>query len=181
MKELLNNKNSEIFKTAEVQQSEDISELVNSVYRGETSQRGWTSEASFLDGQRTDAGAISEIIQKKDNVLLTLWRDSLLLASVHLEKQNEVCHLGMLSVHFSLQDQGFGKKMLSHSEKWARETWQCRAIEMEVISIRTELVEYYLRRGFCATGAKVPFPYNDQRFGLPKIKDLEFIVLRKEI
>ena len=52
-------------------------------------------------------------------------------------------------------------------------------IEMTVISIRPELVAWYLRRGYSATGERRPFPYGDDRFGLPLRDDLEFLVLEK--
>ena len=36
--------------------------LVESAYRGESSQAGWTTEADLLDGQRTDAAAVAAIV-----------------------------------------------------------------------------------------------------------------------
>ena len=50
---------------------------------------------------------------------------------------------------------------------------------MTVISVRDELISWYERRGFCATGEKQPFP-NDPRFGIPK-QPLEFIVMKKKV
>lgn len=87
----------------------------------------------------------------------------------------------MLSVRATLQTKGLGKRLLHASEKWASEVWKCTSIEMEVISIRTELVQFYLRRGFEKTGETAPFPYGDERFGIPKVQNLEFIVLKKNL
>jgi hypothetical protein len=50
---------------------------------------------------------------------------------------------------------------------------------MTVIEQRTELLEWYVRRGYLPTGETEPFPYQNPRFGLPKRDDLRFLVLAK--
>ncbi len=52
---------------------------------------------------------------------------------------------------------------------------------MTVIRVRTELIAWYERRGYRATGESKPFPYGDPRFGLPKRDDLDFIILSKPL
>jgi hypothetical protein len=52
---------------------------------------------------------------------------------------------------------------------------------MTVIAQRTELIAWYERRGYAPTGETQPFPYGDPHFGLPKRKDLYFVVLRKPL
>ncbi|MCW3089685.1 MAG: hypothetical protein JWP81_754 [Ferruginibacter sp.] len=44
---------------------EELVQLVNSAYRGESSKKGWTTEADLLDGIRTDTKAIELILQKR--------------------------------------------------------------------------------------------------------------------
>ena len=44
--------------------------LINSAYRGDSSKKGWTTEADLLDGIRTDADSLEEMIRKKDAVIL---------------------------------------------------------------------------------------------------------------
>lgn len=36
-----------------------VANLVNSAYRGESSRQGWTTEADYLGGQRTDAETLA--------------------------------------------------------------------------------------------------------------------------
>lgn len=48
---------------------------------------------------------------------------------------------------------------------------------MNVISIRTELIDWYVRHGYQLTEERKPFP-NDSRFGISK-KPLDFIILKK--
>lgn len=158
---------------------EALSQLINSAYRGETSELGWTTESSLLGGQRTDFEALRDIIRSKDNVILVRKQTGMPIGCVHLEKRIEVCYLGMLTVRPDLQSSGIGKMLLRDAESWAREKWHCGLIEMTVIAQRTELIAWYERRGFKVTDRKEPFPYEDERFGLPKRSDLYFIVLEK--
>jgi len=50
-----------------------------------------------------------------------------------------------------------------------------------VIDVRAELIAFYQRRGYRRTGIKKPFPYGDERFGIPKRDDLQFEVLEKTL
>ena len=49
------------------------------------------------------------------------------------------------------------------------------------LSLRSELIEFYERRGYRQVGETRPFPHADRRFGLPRRPDLEFIVLVKDL
>jgi type II secretory pathway pseudopilin PulG len=40
----------------------EVERLVNSAYRGDSSRRGWTTEADLLGGQRTDAEALAALV-----------------------------------------------------------------------------------------------------------------------
>ena len=55
----------------------------------------------------------------------------------------------------------------------------CTAITMTVISIRQELIAWYKRQGYRATGETEPFPANPD-FGLPR-QPLHFIVMEKPL
>jgi hypothetical protein len=62
-----------------------------------------------------------------------------------------------------------------------RELWDVREMHMTVISVREELIAWYERRGYRRTGRTTPFPYGDERFGLPQRDDLEFELLIKPL
>ena len=155
--------------------------LVESAYRGDVSRQGWTTEADFLDGQRTDPAGVAQIIAKPYSRVLLGERAGQLLACCHLEKQGDACYFGMFSVRPTLQGGGVGKQMLEHAERIARDEWKCAKMEMTVISIRNELVAWYERRGYHRTGVFKPFPYGDERFGIPKRDDLRFELLEKSL
>ncbi len=159
-----------------------ICDLVNSAYRGEGSKRGWTTEADLLDGQRTDLAGIEDILSASDQIILTARTGTAdeIVGCVNLVKQGGACYLGMLTVNPLGQGQGLGKGLMAQAESWAREQ-KCQSIRMTVITLRKELLEFYVRRGFTRTGELSPFPYGDERFGAPRRTDLAFETLVKAI
>lgn len=170
------------FTQADESHVESLVELVNSAYRGDSSKVGWTTEADLLGGQRVDAEGILASLNKEDSVILVAENDDdgELLGCVHLEKHDDKCYLGMLTVSPELQSKGIGKMLITEAEALA-EFWDCKSIYMTVITARTELIAWYEKHGFRNTGEKKPFPYGDARFGLPKVQNLEFCVLAKKL
>jgi N-acetylglutamate synthase-like GNAT family acetyltransferase len=153
--------------------------LINSAYRGDSSKKGWTTEADLLGGIRTDADSLEQMITKKDAVILqNLNENNILQGCVYLEKRQDKMYLGMLTVSPLQQAKGIGKQLLIEAEKYAKEQ-RCYMIEMTVISVRSELIVWYQKHGYKDTGETKPFP-DDVKFGVPK-QPLEFIVMKKEI
>lgn len=165
---------------ATLEEVPELVQLVNSAYRGESSKRGWTTEADLLDGIRTDEESMKQLISNPNGIMLECRNEqNKLLGCVNLQKQADQLYLGMLTVSPELQGGGIGKELLQASEDYAKENG-FTAIVMSVISIRTELIAWYERRGYQRTGDTKPFPSSDPRFGIPK-QALEFIVLKKRI
>jgi GNAT superfamily N-acetyltransferase len=123
-----------------------------------------------------------ETIGAKDSrVELAFAEDGALIGCVHLQKEpGGSCYLGMLTVDPARQAAGIGKLLMARSDEIAR-AWGCLHMRMTVISVREELIAYYERRGYARTGATSPFPENDPRFGLPKVRGLTFVELDKEL
>lgn len=153
--------------------------LINSAYRGDSSKQGWTTEADLLDGIRTDEEAIKELINQEGSVILKFTEGDHVYGCVHLKQEENKLYLGMLTVSPRLQNKGIGKILLAAAEEEALKR-NCIAVFMSVISIRTELINWYEKHGYVNTGKKKPFPENDPRFGIPKVK-LEFIILEKKV
>lgn len=165
---------------AQASEAEQIADLVNSAYRGDSSRRGWTTEADLLDGQRTDAEGIREQLAKPETQILVLENEKFLLGCVLIESLEENLYLGMLTVNPELQNKGFGKQLMEAAEKEARQKNKA-AVEMWVLSQRESLINYYLRQGYKITGERQPFPESNPRFGIPKVEKLEFVVLEKKL
>jgi GNAT superfamily N-acetyltransferase len=171
------------FRDASAAEADEIVALVESAYRGESSRRGWTTEADLLDGRRTDADAVRAIIDSPDSRLLTaLDGDGRLLACAQLERRSDgISYFGMFAVSPVLQGGGIGRRVLAEAERIAREEWGARSMQMTVINQRRDLIAWYVRRGYAATGETRPFPHGDERFGLPRRADLDFEVLAKPL
>lgn len=156
-----------------------LNQLVNSAYRGDTSRQGWTTEADLLDGTRIDEAALRELIEKPDTVILTYREAGKLLGCVELRLQEGKLYLGMLSVKPDIQGKGVGKKLMQAAEDYAAQQ-NLNTIMMTVISVRKELIDWYIRHGYQLTGERKPFVVPDARWGIPK-KELEFVVLEKKL
>ena len=98
-----------------------------------------------------------------------------------MSEEDGAGYFGMFSVVPGLQGGGIGKQVLAECERIARDDWRLPAMRMTVIDIRDELIAFYERRGYRRTGILKPFPYGDERFGLPQRDDLRFEVLEKAL
>jgi ribosomal protein S18 acetylase RimI-like enzyme len=160
------------FRLATIDDVSTLDALVQSAFRGDASRVGWTTEADLLDGQRTDAEALTDLVRR--DALFVAEDGGEIVACCQLEAEG---YLGMLSVRPGLQGTGIGRAVVAEAER------RCDAprMRMTVIRHRTELIAWYERRGYRRTGETAAFPYGDERFGIPKVDDLEFVVLEKQL
>ncbi|MDQ0841203.1 GNAT family N-acetyltransferase [Streptomyces sp. V1I6] len=155
--------------------------LIESAYRGESSRAGWTSEADILGGQRTDPQGVREVITAPGSRLMIVERDGEPVACCQLEHRGEAAYFGMFAVRPDLQGAGLGRRIIAEAERSVRETWGVAEMHMTVISVREDLIAWYERRGYRRTGRMTPFPYGDERFGIPRRDDLAFELLVKAL
>ncbi len=170
------------FRLATADDAAAIVALVESAYRGEGSKQGWTTEADFLDGQRTDINEVLEVIAATDQAIVLAFAGDQLRATAQLDATEKPSAIfGMFAVHPRLQSGGVGKAMLAECERRAVADFACTEMVMWVIWLRTSLIAFYERRGYQSNGKQHPFPYGDENFGLPKRQDLYFIEMRKSL
>ena len=155
--------------------------LVTSAYRGDASREGWTTEADMLDGERIAPDVLARDIDRERSRIVVAERAGALLACAHVAEEDGAGYFGMFSVRPDLQGGGVGKAVLAEAERIAREEWRLPVMRMTVIDLRDELIAFYERRGYARTGIKKPFPYGDERYGIPRRDDLRFEVLEKPL
>ncbi|MCX6402258.1 MAG: GNAT family N-acetyltransferase [Propionibacteriales bacterium] len=169
------------FRTATAEDVNVIVALVQAAYRGESSRAGWTTEADLLDGQRTTPGDVLSSITASDSVVVLAESEGALVACCHVQRRGTRCYFGMFAVDPMRQGGGVGKQVMAYAEDLARTRWSCALMEMTVIRQRIDLIAFYERRGYTDTGRRTPFPYGDERFGLPRRDGLEFTLLEKTL
>jgi len=168
------------FRPADVIESSKIAALANTAYRGETSRQGWTTEADLLDGLRTTAQEVQQLIESDASVILLCKMDGEIVGSVCVEKSVDAVHVGMFVVNPALQGAGIGKQLLTYAESYAKQRWNADRFLMHVITLRHELIAFYERRGYRRTGIFKTFPVNPEMWQ-PKLSGLQLEVLQKLI
>ncbi len=170
---------SDMISVAGLEHIPAILSIVNKAYRGEDSKKGWTTEALLIEGdKRTDEKDIEELINNENSWILKYTLDNKIVANVNLQKQGDALYLGMFSVDPEMQGMGIGKKILLAADEFAKEKG-CKKITMSVISVREELIAWYIKNGYAHTGLEKPFP-TENKFGRP-VMPLKFIILEKQI
>ena len=159
-----------------------IVSLVECSYRGDASRAGWTTEADLLDGKRIDAERRARRPRARSAASCCSASAMASCSPARMcASMTGAGYFGMFSVLPGLQGGGIGKQMLAEAERIARDEWRMPVMRMTVIDVRDELIAFYERRGYHRTGIYKPFPYGDERFGIPKRDDLRFEILEKDL
>lgn len=170
------------FRWATPDDAATIVALAQSAYRGEASRAGWTTEADFLDGQRIDREGVLELLGDGQGIVVAEREPGgEVVACCHVGRDGGDAWFGLFAVDPRLQGQGVGDRLLAEAERRVRDEFVCRRLRMKVIWLRDSLIAWYQRRGYRRTDETHPFPYGDERFGLPRRDDLHFIVLEKPL
>jgi GNAT superfamily N-acetyltransferase len=186
------------FRAATASDVPALVRLVTRAYRGEESRAGWTSEADLIGGERIVPAVLLEDIRRIDSLIIVAEvvaeviveagvevepaDGTELVGCAHIERVNTTTgYFGMFAVSPTVQGQGAGRLILAEAERLMASEWALTESEMTVLDARTELLAFYLRRGYTRTGAYRPFPYGDERFGVPKRTDLRLEVLTKSL
>jgi ribosomal protein S18 acetylase RimI-like enzyme len=175
-----------IFAPAAESEFPAIVALVNSAYRGQGAQAGWTTEAGYIDGQRIDLDSLRQDLAEAPNAVLLTLRDEAdgpLLGCVWIEPDAEApegnaWYLGMLTIRPDQQDRQLGRALLAQGEAYAQARGAAR-VRLTVVHLRDTLIAWYQRRGYALTGETKPFPVGE-RFGKPQ-RELSFVVLEKTL
>lgn len=166
------------FRIANHSDAESIAHLVNKAYRPETGAAGWTHESDWVSGDRAGSDQVAEVMSKPDSIILLGLKNSEIVACIHVEKDGGHSHIGMLAVSPKLQGLGVGKQILAYAEKYAHENFDAEKFIMTVLSSRTELMAFYLRRGYQKTGVVQDYPLS-AGVGTPKFLGLKIETLEK--
>jgi ribosomal protein S18 acetylase RimI-like enzyme len=135
-----------------------LAELVNAAY---------AVEEFFVDGDRTSAAEIAELVARGTFVVLE--DDRRLAAAVYVERG----YFGMLSVRPERQGMGIGTRLVRIAEALC-EAQGCREVDLRIINLREELGRWYRSLGYREVGVR---PYDHRAVKQP----CHFVEMRKRL
>ncbi len=140
-------------RIATLSDGEAIAEIVN---------RAYVVEEFFLAGKRTDLVRVQALMAKGKFLLRE--DAARLTGSVYVEIRGERAYFGLLAVEPEMQGRGLGQFLVKAAEDHARANG-CRAMDLTVVNLRTELPPFYRRLGYAENGTE-PF-HADAKVSLP--------------
>lgn len=119
------------------------------------------AEAFLYDGPRTTIEEVAGRMAK--GVFLLARAGDGLDGCVYIEPRGARGYLGMLGVPPRRQGTGLGRELVHAGERFLREC-SVSILEIDVVSLRTELFGFYERLGFRVVGER---PFEEPRAKLP--------------
>jgi ribosomal protein S18 acetylase RimI-like enzyme len=116
----------------------------------------------FMGGPRTDPQRLAASMEK-GTFLMAEDEAGQVIASIYAEVRGERGYVGMLAVAPGRQRSGVGRRMMQAAEDYLR-ACGCSAVDITVLSLRTELPPLYRSFGYEETGTmafEYPHPLKD--------------------
>lgn len=150
------------FRRGVEQDAAAIARIVNHAYE---------VERFFVLGDRTAPDDV--VAHMSRGVFLVAVDAEQLVGSVYVEVDGDCGSFGMLAVDPLRQGAGIGGQLIDAAEHHIRQGGG-RAVEIQVVNLRTDLLPRYRRLGFAEIGTA---PYVHR----PTVQAVHFIVMRKEL
>ncbi len=161
----------------------EICRVVNAAYRREERDAGksWTTEAHLVSGERLTLPQCESMLASNAIILLALRGGNKVIGTVQVTPTPPDCgFIGMLSVDPMVQAEGVGKTLLAAAEGYIRDELRFPFARMRAFEERSELVAYYVRRGYLDTGTRIKF----DKPGASEVLlrgQLHFVLLEKKL
>lgn len=179
------------FRYANAADAPHLHALIERAYRGPENAGGWNSESHLLQGPRSSIPEIEQLIGREDSrFVLAESCNSRLIGCALLQRVGSTAcsadgsgrsgsYFGMFAVEPLLRSHGVGSLLLAECERRVVNLWNADAMVMTVISVREGMIEWYRRRAYQPTGARIPFPFSETS-GETR-RDFDLVELRKPL
>lgn len=174
------------FRLAESHDIAGLLDLINSTYR-HAHLRSWTNEAHLVSGARIDSTQLQQLIhlqyreQMPTQLLIAEFNSQTvdgIVGCIALSYAEHDVEMGTFCIASEWQNMGYGKQVLQAAEMYAlKHEPKLHSYSMWVLDQREELIRFYQRRGYQATGRIEPYPV-DAHVGEPLV-ELQLIHLQK--
>ncbi|KAF4447839.1 Acyl- N-acyltransferase [Fusarium albosuccineum] len=170
------------FRTATPDDAPQLQQLIQSAFRAEDSRKDWVGDADLAANFRLEVDEIMPGITKPDSAFLVAIDSSGgIVATIGVAKRGpDVARFFMLAVDQGRHRGGIGRQVLGYAEDYCQRVWGVDKIGLDALSVRKELIAWYLRCGFRKTGELTPFPA-DKINGRAVGEDLYFVEMEKDL
>jgi len=133
--------------TGEVRQAShsDIPQIVSLI------NHAFAVERFFKSGGRTNPEQVQQMMQ--DGKFLLLIDEDEMVACMFVKVTGKRGYVGTLSVDPARQKSGIGRRMMQEAENYCRNAG-CKALDIRIVNLRTELPAIYRKFGFVETGTQ---------------------------
>jgi N-acetylglutamate synthase-like GNAT family acetyltransferase len=152
-----------LFRRATASDVPAITALINLAYE---------VEKFFKIGDRTDEAEAAAMLD--ESAFLVHEEGGRVVGCVHVVVNGNRGYFGLLAVHPSKHRQGLGGRLVAAAEAFCRDAG-CRAMDISVVHLRTELPPYYRALGY-AERTTAPFPQPER-----STQPCHMIVMSKEL
>ena len=134
-----------IVRVAGINEAKAITNVINAAFR--------QAESFFIERDRIDLEKVQSLLRSGE--FLVSDEEGLITGCVYVEMKGDRSYLGLLAVDPKAQKSGLGSKLMSAAEDHCRKAGR-RFMDIKIVSLRTELPDFYHRRGYVETGTE-PF------------------------
>src|ERR1700722_15649093 len=132
-------------RTAQLDDAENITRLVNAAFR---------PERFFIREDRTAPEKVRALLEKGKFLLAE--EAGALAGCVYVELRGQRGYFGLLAVDPSHQRCGLGSRLVAAAEQYCRVAG-CHFMDLTIVNLRAELPGFYHRLGYAESGT-LPFP-----------------------
>lgn len=149
------------FRKASLSDLPVLVDLINCAYRNDGAN-SWTNEKQIVSGQRISLEQLKEGLKQPNFelwVVVSHLPNTQIQGCIGLTFQGASAEIGTFCVDPQLQNTGLGRKLLSFAEQYLYQNHaEMQHLEMDVLNVRVELIEFYERCGYVKTGKIAPYP-----------------------